>query len=121
MKDVIGHTHLSVMYIVGMNTIEFPHHYPVCHVVVSSFDCTTTSPMTSLERAMSEDAEDLDVLEERRAIAAAAERRLRTTIPDHERLAFDAEHDLRQSFRRLVNPGIIRPNSRETASTALEV
>ena len=34
---------------------------------------------------------------------------------------FDKDHDRRQEFRRLVDPGIIRPNSREVAYEAIKV
>jgi len=33
---------------------------------------------------------------------------------------FDKDHNKRQEFRRLINPGITRPNSREVALTALK-
>lgn len=32
-----------------------------------------------------------------------------------------AEHDRRQAFRRLIDPGILRPNSKEQASSSLKV
>ena len=32
-----------------------------------------------------------------------------------------AEHEVKQAFRRLIDPGIMRPNSRETALEALKV
>ena len=34
---------------------------------------------------------------------------------------FDKDHDRRQEFRRLVDPGITRPNSREVAYEAIKV
>ena len=34
---------------------------------------------------------------------------------------FDEDHDRRQEFRRLVDPGITRPNSREVAYEAIKV
>ena len=60
------------------------------------------------------------------AIAAAAERRLRmqrveasTSAQGYD--AFDEHHEKRQEFRRLVDPGILRPNPRPLALEALEV
>lgn len=34
---------------------------------------------------------------------------------------FDADHEKRQEFRRLVDPGIMRPNSKEVAIASLRV
>jgi len=39
----------------------------------------------------------------------------------HEYSDFDKDHDRRQEFRRLVDPGITRPNSREVAYEAIKV
>jgi hypothetical protein len=54
-------------------------------------------------------------------LAAAAQRRNVTTgqsIPSAELLR---QHDQRQKFRRLINPGISRPNSQEAAMASLKV
>ena len=39
----------------------------------------------------------------------------------HHYSDFDKDHDRRQEFRRLVDPGITRPNSREVAYEAIKV
>lgn len=39
----------------------------------------------------------------------------------HNYSHFDKDHDRRQEFRRLVDPGITRPNSREVAYEAIKV
>ena len=39
----------------------------------------------------------------------------------HDYSDFDKDHDRRQEFRRLVDPGITRPNSREVAYEAIKV
>ena len=39
----------------------------------------------------------------------------------HNYSDFDKDHDRRQEFRRLVDPGITRPNSREVAYEAIKV
>jgi hypothetical protein len=54
-------------------------------------------------------------------LAAAAQRRNVTTgqsIPSAELLR---QHDQRQKFRRLINPGISRPNSQEAAMASLKI
>lgn len=44
------------------------------------------------------------------------------SIPkEHVYSHFDKDHDRRQEFRRLVDPGITRPNSREVAYEAIKV
>ncbi|KAH9951579.1 hypothetical protein B0H21DRAFT_818030 [Amylocystis lapponica] len=59
------------------------------------------------------------------AVAAAAERRLRmqrqeaATSPQGYD-AFDENHEKRQEFRRLIDPGILRPNPRSLALEALQ-
>ncbi|KAJ7700129.1 hypothetical protein B0H17DRAFT_901028, partial [Mycena rosella] len=55
-------------------------------------------------------------------LAAAAERRLRQHQgPSPSELQFSgAEHDLRQKFRRLIDPGILRPNAKEQALASLK-
>ena len=66
----------------------------------------------------------------RQARLAALERRLRgesiqssssdaATLQDPQ--PFDANHAKRTEFRRLVDPGIMRPNSKEVASRSLRV
>ncbi|KAG6890353.1 hypothetical protein C0992_002178 [Termitomyces sp. T32_za158] len=54
------------------------------------------------------------------ALAAAIERRTRQlpTQPSAAQLA--AEHERRQAFRRLIDPGIVRPNPREQAVASLK-
>lgn len=57
------------------------------------------------------------------AIAAAAERRnqeqAQAARPSAAQLA--ADHERRQSFRRLIEPGISRPNSKEQYLATLKV
>ncbi|KAG1754073.1 uncharacterized protein EDB91DRAFT_1101473 [Suillus paluster] len=53
-------------------------------------------------------------------LAAAAQRRNATAgqvIPESQLLR---QHELRQMFRRLIDPGICRPNSQEAAMTSLK-
>ena len=62
------------------------------------------------------------------AMAAAIERRLQA---ERERAAaanatsghasFDGNHEKRQNFRRMVDPGILRPNPRHIALESLQV
>lgn len=57
---------------------------------------------------------------------AALQRRLNrgaTPSPDapHDPQPFDANHEKRIEFRRLVDPGIMRPNSKEVALRSLRV
>lgn len=56
-------------------------------------------------------------------LAAAAERRQKelsqSAQPSAAQLA--EEHDRRQCFRRLIDPGIIRPNPKEQALASLKV
>lgn len=42
-------------------------------------------------------------------------------IPLPTFVPFDADHEKRQEFRRLVDPGIMRPNSKEVAIASLRV
>lgn len=62
------------------------------------------------------------------AVAAAIERRLQE---ERERAAaaaasssnvnFDGNHEKRQEFRRMIDPGILRPNPRHIALESLQV
>lgn len=59
------------------------------------------------------------------AAAAAAERRIRearlhSSLVEGAHTPFDENHDKRQHFRRLIDPGILRPNSRDVALEALQ-
>lgn len=80
---------------------------------------------------------------DRESILAAIENRRKSTVPSspvpaspqsssvsasvklipvtHNYSDFDKDHDRRQEFRRLVDPGITRPNSREAAYEAIKV
>lgn len=62
---------------------------------------------------------------ERISVAEAAARRQHASLVDaaeSSQAVFSGdEHDRRQKFRRLINPGITRPNSKETALAALKV
>lgn len=53
-------------------------------------------------------------------LAAAAQRRAETTGAPPEVINIQ-EHELRQAFRRLIDPGILRPNSKEVAMASLKV
>ena len=55
------------------------------------------------------------------AIAAAAELRTRQAVPQLSAAQMAAEHEKRQKFRRLLDPGITRPNSKEQALRSLKV
>lgn len=55
------------------------------------------------------------------AIAAAAELRTRQAVPQLTAAQMAAEHEKRQKFRRLLDPGITRPNSKEQAFRSLKV
>jgi hypothetical protein len=51
--------------------------------------------------------------------AAAQSRALRAqATPEAHRIQ---EYELRQSFRRLIDPGILRPNSKDVATASLKV
>ncbi|KAF9453065.1 hypothetical protein P691DRAFT_802444 [Macrolepiota fuliginosa MF-IS2] len=54
------------------------------------------------------------------ATAAAALRRASQAPTQKSAAQLAAEHDRRQAFRRLVDPGITRPNSKEQASSSLK-
>ncbi|CAA7259800.1 unnamed protein product [Cyclocybe aegerita] len=56
-------------------------------------------------------------------LAAAAERRtsLLAATPQKTAAQLAAEHDKRQKFRRMVDPGITRPNSQDQAQRSLKV
>jgi len=53
------------------------------------------------------------------SIAEAVARRQESTIEAHREVEDEKERDLRQNFRRLIDPGIVRPNSKETVITSL--
>jgi hypothetical protein len=53
-------------------------------------------------------------------IAAAAERRAQTA-PRTDHLTELEIQDKRQHFRRLIDPGILRPNAKDVALSSLEV
>lgn len=55
------------------------------------------------------------------ALAAAAELRTRQVAPQLTTAQMAAEHEKRQKFRRLLDPGITRPNSKEQAFSSLKV
>ena len=55
------------------------------------------------------------------ALAAAAELRTRQAAPQLTAAQMAAEHEKRQKFRRLLDPGITRPNSKEQAIRSLKV
>lgn len=55
------------------------------------------------------------------ALAAAAELRSRQAVPQLTAAQMAAEHEKRQKFRRLLDPGITRPNSKEQALRSLKV
>ncbi|KAG6854815.1 hypothetical protein C0991_001242 [Blastosporella zonata] len=54
------------------------------------------------------------------ALAAAAERRTRQLPAQPSATQLAAEHERRQAFRRLIDPGIVRPNSKEQAAASLK-
>lgn len=55
------------------------------------------------------------------ALAAAAERRTREAAPQLTAAQLAVERERRQRFRRLLDPGIIRPNTRQQAISSLKV
>ena len=55
------------------------------------------------------------------ALAAAAELRTSKAAPQLTAAQMAAEHEKRQKFRRLLDPGITRPNSKEQALSSLKV
>ena len=61
------------------------------------------------------------------AVADAIERRLREQRtqaqqdPGKTYVAFDESHEKRQELRRMIDPGILRPNARPLALEALQV
>lgn len=55
------------------------------------------------------------------ALAAAAELRTLQAVPHSTAAQLAAEHEKRQKFRRLLDPGITRPNSKEQALRSLKV
>jgi hypothetical protein len=119
---------------------------PSCHVTyllvasrVSSRGCSSVmsqSPSPSLSGQLSpSDAKDDCASQERIANTnsarqerlAALERRLNRSNTNEENptsqgpLPFDDNHAKRTEFRRLVDPGITRPNSKEVALRSLRV
>lgn len=55
------------------------------------------------------------------ALAAAAERRSRQATPKLTASQLAAQHEKRQRFRRLIDPGITRPNPKDRAMSSLKV
>ncbi|KAF8351427.1 hypothetical protein F5887DRAFT_937406 [Amanita rubescens] len=53
------------------------------------------------------------------SIAEAAARRIQELTPQAPPAQLIKEHDRRQKFRRLIDPGITRPNSKEQATSSL--
>jgi hypothetical protein len=53
-------------------------------------------------------------------IAAAAERRAQASPPTDHLTELEL-HEKRQHFRRLIDPGILRPNAKDVALSSLEV
>jgi len=53
------------------------------------------------------------------ALAAAAERRTRQATPQLTTAQLTAQHEKRQKFRRLIDPGITRPNPKDRAMSSL--
>ncbi|EKM80075.1 hypothetical protein AGABI1DRAFT_113299 [Agaricus bisporus var. burnettii JB137-S8] len=54
------------------------------------------------------------------AVAAAALLRASQSPAQKSAAQLAAEHDRRQTFRRMIDPGIVRPNSKEQASSSLK-
>lgn len=54
------------------------------------------------------------------ALAAAAERRAGQLPAQPSAAQLAAAHERRQAFRRLIDPGILRPNSKEQAMASLK-
>ncbi|KAF5387811.1 hypothetical protein D9615_000439 [Tricholomella constricta] len=54
------------------------------------------------------------------ALAAAAERRTRQLPAQPSAAQMAVEHERRQAFRRLIDPGIMRPNAKEQAIASLK-
>jgi hypothetical protein len=82
---------------------------------------------TSSTAARSQSPETLRTAEaESSRAAAAAEaalKRLASPTPKapNDKEQFAQERETRQKFRRLIDPGILRPNSEKIASTAMQV
>ena len=61
------------------------------------------------------------------AVAAAIERRLQAerekaaAAASSSKATFDENHEKRQEFRRMIDPGILRPNPRHVALESLQV
>jgi len=55
------------------------------------------------------------------ALAAAAERRVCETAPQKSTAQIASEYEKRQKFRRMIDPGIIRPNAEAQAQRSLKV
>ncbi|KAF9009034.1 hypothetical protein BDQ17DRAFT_1349410 [Cyathus striatus] len=54
------------------------------------------------------------------SLAAAAERRARSNPQQLSAAQMAVEHEKRQKFRRMIDPGIVRPNSKEQAMASLQ-
>ena len=62
------------------------------------------------------------------AVADALERRIQQQREQEQQaiaaasyVAFDEDHEKRQNFRRMIDPGILRPNARPLALESLKV
>jgi hypothetical protein len=55
------------------------------------------------------------------ALAAAAERRTRELPAQKSAAQLAKEHERKQKFRRLIDPGITRPNNKEDTVSSLNV
>lgn len=59
--------------------------------------------------------------EERSRAAAALAASMRARASAHTDKWRSREHEMRQAFRRLVDPGIMRPNNKERAIESIKV
>ncbi|KAF8639673.1 hypothetical protein AX17_000937 [Amanita inopinata Kibby_2008] len=53
------------------------------------------------------------------SVAEAAARRMQESAPQTSPAQMLRDHERRQTFRRLIDPGIVRPNSKEQATSSL--
>lgn len=81
--------------------------------IASRFSNYQSHPMSLLETSSSSVSPD--------ALAAAVELRIRQAVQQKSIAQEASEHEKRQKFRRMIDPGIMRPNAHDQALRSLKV
>jgi len=84
---------------------HFPCHVHLVPTLMTTKRSTSSSPVKDIDKA---------------SIAEAVAKRQETTGAEAD-VEYGEERDLRQNFRRLIDPGIVRPNSKESVISSLTI